>query len=47
VNGDLFETYSCLLKWLNKNGTENIIEVKAISSSPYYFENNRMVKFDK
>jgi hypothetical protein len=46
VNGGLIETYSCLLQWLNQNGTENIIKVKAISSSPYYFENNRMVKFE-
>jgi hypothetical protein len=40
------ENFSCLLKWLNPNGTENIIEAKAISSSPYYFGNNRMVKFE-
>jgi hypothetical protein len=46
VNESLIETYSCFLQWLNPNGTENIIKVKAISSSPYYFGSNRMVKFE-
>jgi hypothetical protein len=42
----LIETYSCLLQWLNPTGTENIIKVNAFSSSPYYFNSNRMVKFE-
>ena len=46
VDGSNIELYSCLLQWIDKSAKENIIQVKAISTSGYYFESNRMIKFE-